>query len=115
MSLPSWAVPNEKGVIVVDRDAAYPEIMAALKIKAKDLDQHTVEIIYQCTKLEVMRCIVGTKADPRPAKSLVISMEGKDKDRWALKKFPLGLGADAATAGGAARRAYIAWRGFVPA
>lgn len=111
--MPKWMTRRDNGVIVIDPDGAYPEILAALKVEKKDWDQYWIEVAYQCAKLEVMRIIHGTEFDPRPAKSLVIHIESR-KDTWALAKFKSGRGAVAASKGGGAREHYKKWREFIP-
>lgn len=113
MTLPVWLKKNEKGVFEVNPDIAYPEVMKALGIDPKKLDQYLMEVVYQCTKLEVMRIVKIEEIDPRPDKVLVIDIKS-NKEKWALTNFPKGKGLDVATKGREAREYYIKWRGFIP-
>ena len=113
IAMPAWMTRRANGVVVIDPDGAYPEILAALDVPEKDWDQYWIETAYQCAKLEVLRVLAATKSDPRPARSLVIHIESR-KDTWALGKFKPGRGAAAASKGREAREHYRKWRGFVP-
>lgn len=100
-------VARTNGVITIDPELIYPEILKTLGVK--EIDQYWAEVAYQCAKLEAMRMVEGTKYDPRPDKSLVVHVESR-KDTWALSNFPVGRGATVATRGREAREHYRRWR-----
>lgn len=116
LTLPSWLSITDKGVFRVERDAAYAEVMAGLGYSEKKLDQHKLEVVFQCTKMEVQRLVKLFGLDPRPSKSLVIDIAAPEggKDRYALANFREGLGIARASKGGEAKRLYQAWRGVLP-
>jgi hypothetical protein len=111
-----WFKVDERGILVIDPDIAYPAILSALGVPEDHRDQYWVEVAYQCAKLEVQRVVTGTDADPRPDKALVIHILSDDgrKDRWALANLPKGKGEELASKGREARLHYQAWRGFIP-
>ena len=113
MTLPTWLTQNKKGVFVVDPNIAYTEVMKGLKITPAMLDQYWMEVVYQSTKLEVVRIVKAEGLDPRPDKVLVIDILS-NKGKWALNKFKPGKGVLAANQGKEAREHYRKWRGFVP-
>ena len=111
--LPGWAARRADGVIVVDPAVAYPTLLHELGVLTEDLDQYWVEVAYQCTKMEIQRCLGGTEFDPR-ASGLPLAIKILNRPEWALKRFALGRGVNAATNGREARAHYIRLRGAVP-
>jgi hypothetical protein len=119
MKFPSWLEKNEGGAYVVNTDEAYPEV---LKVLGLEKDQYSIEVAYQCIKLKVQDLVAASDDDPReqdPPKPLVILMESAAKaaaeteedaiaakEKWALRKYPEGRGAAAATKGREARDHY---------
>lgn len=105
--LPKWLTVRKNGVVVVDPDIAYPLILKELGVAEKDVDQYWIEVAYQCAKMATQDLIFDSEYDPRPknhgdkGSALVILIEagGDRKDRWALKKFPVGKGIMVATKG----------------
>ena len=116
--LPKWLSRRKDGVFEVDPDVIYPEFLKALGVD--EIDQYWIEVVYQCTKLEVQRLVSGTELDPRShpdeprALQIRITADGGRKDRWALNNHPEGRGIKAATAGREARDHYVRLMGVMP-
>ncbi len=100
-SLPKWLTRQKDGSFLVDPDVVYPEIFKALNVKKEDVDQHWIEVAYQCAKMKVQDLITGTELDPRPNNGFVIVIDGAAdrKNRWALANHRPGVpGRDANSA-----------------
>lgn len=90
-------------------------------------DQYWLEVAYQCAKLDVQSCLVGTEYDPR-ASGKPVEFHFSRADQWAQRKFPVGkklkkkvngvektlAGAELATTGREARDHYVRIRGRLP-
>lgn len=97
---PGYAV-DDHGVVHVDPDVAYPEILAALGVEA--IDQYWLEVAYQCAKLEAQQLAA------QPDSVLMIRIASR-KERWALANFPEGRGVAAATEGREAKVHFDTWQ-----
>lgn len=105
--LPKWLTKNEKGVYVVDADQAFPIALKALGLDEK-LDQYALECAYQCVKMKTQEeAAANGDYDPEGGgKTLVISIECKDKEKWRHANHPEGRGVLAATKGREAKAMY---------
>ena len=141
-TLPTWIkMDKEKPWIAnVDPDGFYPFFLERLGF-GEVVTQYTLEVCYQCMKLETQFRLSMTDQDPRPSKSLVINVCGSNdhKERWAQagkdpgrKQVIINDIMSAARAreevltpqqvtrlvdlqiGREARNIYKSWRGFVP-
>lgn len=97
------------GVIEIDPDIAYPEILEQLGLREDALTQYCLEKVYQFAKLHARRLIAGTEHDPRRRRvSLQVHiLSGADKRRWQIRRRPPGKGVDRATKFGEAKRHYL--------
>lgn len=117
--LPPWMAIRDDGVVEVDPDGFYPFYLAQLGVK--EPDQYTLEIAYQCMKLDcqVIACSVDAIDPRRTGTPTSIHVIGGDRaTRWAQSTFPKGKGSKAATEprkagdpyGNDAREAYLKMR-----
>lgn len=127
-TLPNWIVADENkpNSFIVDPDIFYPEILAELGIDVASVDQHDLETAYNIMKIDAQYHIHAAGVDPRPEKSLNISVTGKagHKERWGQAGKPKGkMEAIEAEHGDNAwrqvakdsREKYKSLRGFIPA
>ena len=116
--LPPWAAARSDGVIVIDPNGAYPMFLKALKVSKGDIDQYWLEVVFQCTKMEIQRRLMNTNLDPRDPgrrggpRPLLLKIMNRPK--WAPKNYPPGRGIWAATKGLEARQHYMSLAGVIP-
>lgn len=93
---PAWMtpVPDKQGFVAVDADAAYGEWHKILD--QPPIDQYWLEVMHTCIKLDVQFWVRLAGIDPRPERSLVISIAGRPgyKQRWGQKGKSEGRMAD---------------------
>ena len=85
---------RDDGVIDIDPDVVYPEIMVALGVTDAQLDRYWLTAIYQCAKLEAMRLAKAADVDRRP-QGIPLQLNilpGRAKQRWQLKRHAEGKG-----------------------
>ena len=116
--LPAWAKVSDtvppagvSAVIEVDTGVAYDYWLKLLGVS--EIDQYWLEVVYQCTKMDVQTGIEGTALDPRVSGKPVQFHFLRD-DRYAQAKHKVGRGPSPATKGREARGHYQKVRGRLP-
>lgn len=130
---PDWIKEEKKDTFLINADVAYPALLTELKDSIKDLPddldkfempfinelrnidldnltQYWIEVVYQMAKLELRRILLINGKNQWPD---MIRISG-NKEKWALKNFPPGRGAETATKGREARDHYKRLKGFIP-
>jgi hypothetical protein len=103
--LPKWLTPS-KGGYVIDPDIAYPAILDALGVDAKDVDQYWLEVAYQVAKLHAQESVLKAGHDPATTILLFVRSDAKRKERWGLAGRKPGRGITLATKAGEAKGHY---------
>ena len=82
-------------------------------LEVKKVNQYWLEVAYQCAKLELQSCLVGTEYDPTTS-GKPVEFHFDNAPEYALKKFPKGRGIEVASKGLEAREHYKRLRGHMP-
>lgn len=100
---------RDDGVIEIDADVVYPDLMNRLRIDRARLDQYWLSVMLQCAKLEAIRLIAGTEHDKRrQGISLQLHIRrGADKRQWQIKCHTPGRGVDMGLKHARARFAHL--------
>ena len=107
---------RDDGVIEINPDVVYPLLQEELGLADEQLDQYWLEVIFQFAKLDAIDLVEGTRHDRR-AQNIALQIHvlpGRSKQRWQLKRYPVGRGAVLASKGLEARGHYLRLRGYVP-